>query len=180
MFDKQVGVKRDFAFFIAQDAPFDDERVDRAALLVHVVLCKYAHGKYECWPSMSTIAKDARCGRATVKRALKKLVQLGYIRKRRRASDSGDPSSNLYILQTIVRGVGSPQTPPRVTADPRVGSPETHELDSSYKDKKKENATLREGGALARAFDGAVGAPVAPAYDEPVRGLRYWLEKSKK
>lgn len=51
-----------------------------------------------CWPSKSTIAKEAGISVSTVGRALKRLEAVGAIQIDRRKTDRGDFTSNLYRL----------------------------------------------------------------------------------
>lgn len=68
-----------------------------------------------CWPSRTTIAKDASVSLSTVKRALRKLVEVGAIEIERRTSEEGDHASNLYRLPFAINRRGG------VTGDPTSG-----------------------------------------------------------
>ncbi|EGR2703860.1 hypothetical protein CGI24_17740 [Vibrio parahaemolyticus] len=69
------------------------------ATLVH--LSTFADGKFQCFPSIKTLAKITGFSESAIKRAIKKLEELKLITKKRRYSSSG-PTSNLYKLNTTV------------------------------------------------------------------------------
>lgn len=57
-----------------------DARIGRSALLVFWVLTVHLFkGKEYCFPKIDTIAKETRCDRRTVSRAVKELKDAGYL-----------------------------------------------------------------------------------------------------
>lgn len=69
------------------------------ATLVH--LSTFADGKLQCFPSMKKLSQITGFSESAIKRAIKKLEDLGLITKKRRYSSSG-PISNLYKLNISV------------------------------------------------------------------------------
>lgn len=69
------------------------------ATLVH--LSTFADGKFQCFPSIKTLAQITGFSESAIKRAIKKLEELKLITKKRRYSSSG-PTSNLYKLNTTI------------------------------------------------------------------------------
>lgn len=67
--------------------------------LVH--LSTFADGKFQCFPSIKTLAQITGFSESAIKRAIKKLEELKLITKKRRYSSSG-PTSNLYKLNTTM------------------------------------------------------------------------------
>ncbi|MGN0179530.1 MAG: helix-turn-helix domain-containing protein [Monoglobaceae bacterium] len=52
----------------------------------------------QCFPSISTICKETKLSRSTVKRAIRDLERAGFIDKEQRYRPNGGNSSNLYKL----------------------------------------------------------------------------------
>ena len=52
----------------------------------------------ECWPAISTIARDLKLSPSTVRRALRDLRKAGVIESEQRYRDNGGKSSLLYKL----------------------------------------------------------------------------------
>ena len=73
-------------------------RLPQRAILVYMYLCARADQKGTCYPSFKTIARDLKVSDSTVKRAIRELVNEGYIQKISRTRKNGGKSSNLYIL----------------------------------------------------------------------------------
>ncbi len=58
----------------------DDQRLGRLEMAVYQGITRHANPKTgESWPSTETIARYARCSRNSVFKALKRLVELGYL-----------------------------------------------------------------------------------------------------
>ena len=94
-----IGVKRRNGFTIIEDRAILDERLGKETLLVYIALCMHSNKAQVCWPSLSTIAKEARCARSTVQRCLKELVDLGYIEKEtRKKKGDKEHDSSLYTV----------------------------------------------------------------------------------
>ena len=77
-----------------------DRDLSNGDKLVYCDLAGYANSKTgECYPSMQTIANDLSMSDRTVKRAIKTLVNKGYIRKVRKGQ--GRRKTNLYFLPLL-------------------------------------------------------------------------------
>ena len=68
------------------------------ACSVYYYLFHKCYNKDSCFPSISTICKETKLSRSTVKRALEDLVKAGFICKERRYRENGANSSNVYHL----------------------------------------------------------------------------------
>lgn len=67
---------------------------------------KYFQGRNEeCWPSYSSISKLVGLSRSQVRRSIDKLVELNYIRRRRRLTGEREWHSNFY---SVVKDRGVP------------------------------------------------------------------------
>jgi Helix-turn-helix domain len=82
--------------------------------MVYVVLCKYANWATKLsYPSVARIAKEAYCSENTVRKALRRLTEIGLIAIEERRNEQGGQTSNLYVLLKVpdsFRG-GSPDAP---------------------------------------------------------------------
>ena len=65
-------------------------------------LANFADDKGFCWPSHATIAQQAGCSTATVKRALVQLEERGYIAHEHRSRPGRGQTSNCYTLALSV------------------------------------------------------------------------------
>ena len=68
------------------------------ACSVYYYLFHKCYNKESCFPAISTICRETKLSRSTVKRALDDLRKAGFIDKERRYRHDGSNSSNLYIL----------------------------------------------------------------------------------
>lgn len=67
---------------------------------------KYFQGRNEeCWPSYSSIGKLVGLSRSQVRRSIDKLVELNYVRRRRRLTGEREWHSNFY---SVVKDRGVP------------------------------------------------------------------------
>ena len=91
---------------------------------VLIVLANRANKDGECFPSLSTIARDAGIARSTAQEAIKKLEGLGLIKKRQRKSSRNDGwRSTLYRLSVApIPKAGTPYTEDRPTPIPAAGN----------------------------------------------------------
>ena len=71
-------------------------RGPQRALLM--ALSDRANDSGECWPSIATLAKESGLSRTTVKVSLRSLKDAGWIDWKQRRDESGDLTSNRYIL----------------------------------------------------------------------------------
>lgn len=72
------------------------------AKLILLKLADNANDKGECWPSLKNIAEHCEVSQKTVITNIKKLEDLGYVKKINRFNDKGK-TSNLYVI-TIAEG----------------------------------------------------------------------------
>ena len=68
------------------------------ACSVYYYLFHKCYNKDSCFPSISTICKETKLSRSTVKRAIRDLERAGFIDKEQRYRPNGGNSSNLYYL----------------------------------------------------------------------------------
>jgi len=54
-----------------------------------------------CWPSIPTIAKDLKCSRSTVERAIADLKRFGYVTTKQRYRYNGSYSSLEFTLPRV-------------------------------------------------------------------------------
>lgn len=71
------------------------------AVAVYIYLYDRANKNGECWPSVSTIAKEIKLSQATVRRAIKDLRELGLIETTQRYRTKGGTSTLLYRLRKV-------------------------------------------------------------------------------
>ena len=74
--------------------------ISHRALSVYTYLADRANQNNECWPSISTIAKDTKLSYSTVRRAIKDLEQLDLITTKHRRRYYGENSTLLFHLNT--------------------------------------------------------------------------------
>jgi DnaD/phage-associated family protein len=75
----------------------DDENLDAYDKATYGAICKYANVETGvCYPSLTTLAKKAGCGKKRVIKSINNLVNAGYIKKERRRGDNYENKSNLY------------------------------------------------------------------------------------
>lgn len=71
-------------------------------IAVYTVLCMYAdNNDTTSHPSVSTIAKKARCSERVVHRTLRTLEEVGYIKINNRTDSRGFKTSNQYVLLDV-------------------------------------------------------------------------------
>ncbi len=103
---EKVKVKRPrrLPFTCVDNRIFKDEQITVQQLAVYVVLCYHADSINEsCYPSYSTIAREAKISRRAVMRAIDALIKAGYIKKQGRKLDgTNSQTSNLYTITSEV------------------------------------------------------------------------------
>lgn len=103
--DVEVQDGRSWHFFIVENAIEDDFRLDKPYhISTYNALCRFADKEGECFPSLPTLAKYARCSEPTVIKALDKLRECGHILKTARTHKNLH-QSNIYRLVTVVNEV---------------------------------------------------------------------------
>lgn len=111
----------------------DTSRISKHALLVYVALAHRVDEFGEAYPSIATIATEARCSRTSAKAALDELQALGILTRRRTQRDDGGWGHNVYRVSVGMRagqtsrpsvnqrpGVGQQATDTRSTGDHEV------------------------------------------------------------
>ena len=98
------------------------------ALLAYVALSGRADRSGECWPSIATLAKEARCSASSARRAVRELRLAGLVtvRAQQRSYDGGQ-SSNVYrvYISTDPKPPVSRRQPPGVTETPAPSHTDT-------------------------------------------------------
>jgi predicted transcriptional regulator len=69
--------------------------------MVYIVLCSHAKKDGPAFPSVKTIAREASCSRTKVFEALKKLEEMGVIKRDHRIFGNRGQTSNLYEINDI-------------------------------------------------------------------------------
>lgn len=69
------------------------------AISVYIYLKDRANKDGECWPAISTIARELRLSQSTVRRALQDLRKAGFLETEQRYRDNGGKSSLCYRLK---------------------------------------------------------------------------------
>ncbi len=69
------------------------------AVVVFIYLFDRANAKGECWPSETTIAKELKMSKTTVRRAIRDLRQAALLETEQRFRDNGGKSSLLFKLR---------------------------------------------------------------------------------
>lgn len=76
---------------------YREELPSRAISLYRYLLDR--QGKNDaCWPSIKTISQHTKMSRSTVKRAIKDLLQAGYLEVEYRRRENGGTSSSCYKI----------------------------------------------------------------------------------
>jgi len=145
-------------------------QVGHVAACVYLVLARHADDRGVCWPAVRRIARLAGTTERSVRRALKVLAEMGYVRIDHRRSPSGAPSSNKYYLGPLE----GPDTTDRIESDcqetpgPTSGGPDavpprTRTIGTTH----RECPDYQEGGGLGgrgpKAYAHATPAELAEA-----------------
>lgn len=69
--------------------------------LLYMSLIKFSFGKNSVFPSLTTLQKYCCCSRPTVVEAMKRIIEMGLVKKEIRTSEKGDFMSNIYHLFDI-------------------------------------------------------------------------------
>lgn len=71
------------------------------AIAVYLYLRGRANKEGFCWPAIPTMARELKVSESTIRRALRDLVQEGFLKVEERQRESGADSSNMYWLLSI-------------------------------------------------------------------------------
>lgn len=80
---------------------YANEKILSRDISVYVYLEERANSDGVCWPSIPTIAKDLKCSRSTVERAISDLRKLGYVETKQRYRYNGSFSSLEFTLPRL-------------------------------------------------------------------------------
>jgi hypothetical protein len=95
-------LRRQIPFTVLEDAVLLDPELTQEALLVYWSLCHHADKSGEsCFPSLTTLCRKSRCGRASVVKAIEMLIRHGYVTKETQFNPKR-PKQHLSNLYTIV------------------------------------------------------------------------------
>lgn len=143
-----------------------DDRLTVYARSVLMALSSRANEKGECWPSLDTIAQDAKVSKSTVQRVIPQLIEYGYIGKEMRTK-RGMTIAPKYRMLFDKTGAASEEPsdvegsqsdhpgyshrPPGVVSQTMGGSQSDHrsierEVDKGSKDKEVEPPISPKGG----------------------------------
>ena len=68
------------------------------AIAVYLYLRGRANREGVCWPAIPTMARELKMSESTIRRALRDLVQEGFLKVEERQRESGADSSNKFTL----------------------------------------------------------------------------------
>lgn len=68
------------------------------AIAVYLYLRGRANKEGVCWPAIPTMARELKMSESTIRRALRDLVQEGFLVIEERKRENGADSSNMYAL----------------------------------------------------------------------------------
>ena len=68
------------------------------AIAVYLYLRGRANKEGFCWPAVPTMARELKMSESTIRRALRDLVQEGFLKIEERQRESGADSSNKFTL----------------------------------------------------------------------------------
>lgn len=68
------------------------------AIAVYLYLRGRANKEGFCWPAIPTMARELKMSESTIRRALRDLVQEGFLKVEERQRESGADSSNKFTL----------------------------------------------------------------------------------
>ncbi|MBS6101022.1 MAG: helix-turn-helix domain-containing protein [Actinomyces sp.] len=162
--------KRREGFHMMPRSIDSDDRLTVYARSVLMALSSRANEAGECWPSLDTIAQDAKVSKSTVQRAIKQLIECGYISKEKRTKRGRTIAPKYRMLfdkagaasekPSDVEGSqsdhpGYSHRPPRVVSQTMRGSQSDHrsierEVDKGSKDKEVEPPISPKGGEDAK------------------------------
>lgn len=69
------------------------------AVAVYMYLHERADKNGKCYPAISTIARELKLSRSTVKRAIADLEKSGHLQREKRWRENGGKSSNFYYVK---------------------------------------------------------------------------------
>lgn len=101
---------------------FEQKIPDAQTKLILLALCDHANGDGICWPSQEGLADKASCSVDTVQRHLQQLVDLGFLRCRRRPR-----RTTIYMLS-----LGKKRMKPQIAvSDHKMLKPQTQDVEAA-------------------------------------------------
>jgi len=122
--------------------------ISAVAVRTYATLRRYADNTTgECFPSRKTLAMKVRCSIKTLDNAIHELEEFGAIQATRRRRESGNWTSNLYVVYTSApaKGVAQKTTLPSAKNDP-MGSVKNDPLTRAinYRNLTAENGLIEK------------------------------------
>lgn len=108
-------------WFWIENSLIDNLDLSTYEKMIYIVLVRHLDDESTCFPKKSTIAKEAGCSEATVKRTINSLEEKKLIKRVfRKDKKTGSNTSNLYYVASSKLGVhaqslGSHRTPEGLT-----------------------------------------------------------------
>jgi len=81
-----------------------NEPVSAKAKTIYQYLAFRSNREHRCFPALKTIAKECSMSVSTIQRALRELLDGGYIRKAHNYRPNGSQTSNIYEMIVTVAG----------------------------------------------------------------------------
>lgn len=98
-----------------------EQRVgDPTLKILLLAICNYTNENDECWPSQAVLARDSEVSDRTIRRALKKLVDLGFIETQSRERAGGGNSSLLIRILRHADKLSDTPADTHMSAPPRT------------------------------------------------------------
>jgi hypothetical protein len=92
-------IRRLSPFTIVPVRLIDDPDLGSYEKLIYMVLCRFADNQTKhCFPSLARVAELAKCSRPTVVKSIRKLIEMGWVKKFKREMEHGQHYSNIYVL----------------------------------------------------------------------------------
>jgi hypothetical protein len=106
------GLKRHAPFIWVLKSTYEDHRLDASDVAVWFALAYHADSDGVCWPARETLRRRARIGQDALVVSLRKLIDLGYLKKEPQFDEKGRQTSNLYTMLERGEGAVSVHPPP--------------------------------------------------------------------
>lgn len=101
MTENKILDRRNVPFVMVTKAVLKDTELKASDKSVYSVLCMYADNETsECFPSRTTIMREAGVSDKTLRKSIARLKERGYIDVKDRYSSAGR-ASNLYVLLDV-------------------------------------------------------------------------------
>lgn len=115
------GIKMCVPYFQSPNDVFEIG-LNKHELLVYLYLCRCGNHGGKAFPSYNTMAEKCNISRRTAIYAVNSLVERGLLHKEKRSDSGGKENySNIYTVETNVRGNEIPAPPGEITTPPSAG-----------------------------------------------------------